>query len=84
MKELWILRLFIYSFYTSCEIFVAELIINSLSFKKPQIRKLVTLISLMSVENLSRFLHGLKKRTTSSSLTHYVFRSNALRLSYHS
>ena len=56
MKELWILRLFIYSFYTPCEIFVAELIINSLSFKKPQIRKLVTLIVLMSVENLSRFL----------------------------
>ena len=58
MKELGILRLFIYSFYTPCEIFVAELIINALSFKKPQIRKLVTLISLMSVENLSRFLHG--------------------------
>ena len=61
MKELWILRLVIYSFYTSCEIFVAELIINSLSFKKPQIRKLVTLIVLMSVENLSRFLQGGKR-----------------------
>ena len=57
MKELWILRLFIYSFYTSCEIFVAELITSALSFKKPRIRKLVTLISLMSLENLSRFLH---------------------------
>ena len=58
MKELWILRLFIYSFYTSYEIFVAGLIINALSLKKPQMRKLVTLISLMNVENLSRFLHG--------------------------
>ena len=64
-------------------IFVAELIISTLSFKKPQKRKLVTLISLMNAENLSRFLHGLYKCATSLCLMHYVFLPNALHLSVH-